>query len=272
MKQQQNSPLITVMKKATRKAARHLIRDFGELENLQVSRKGVADFVSSSDLKAEEAIREVLVQSRPDYGLLMEEQGEIKGKDTAHRWIVDPLDGTTNFIHGMPYFCVSIALEKEVRPGKREIVAAVVDAPALGETFWAEKGAGTWVERGNGRMERLRVANRRRLDEMLISAGCGQYGGQKQQNVLAKLSGNVGGIRSLGSTALELAYVAAGRLDGYIQHNEKLWDIAGGILMVKEAGGYVTSIDNRTDVFAAGSVLATNDHLHKLVLKTLNDT
>lgn len=264
------SPTITIMMKAARKAARHILRDFGELENLQVSRKGVADFVSSTDKKAEEIICAELQAAKPDYSFLCEESGAIKGKDTDHCWIIDPLDGTTNFIHGMPYFSISIALEKQAYVGKREVVAGIVYAPVLQETYWAEKGAGAWVERGNGTGARLRVAGRRKLEDALVAAGCGHHGGASQKAVLAALSGNVAGIRAMGSTALELAYVASGKLDMYVQHADKPWDVAAGMLLVREAGGYATTLAGKDNVFETGNILAANDVLHRFAQKLLS--
>lgn len=263
------SATITVMIKAARKAARHILRDFGELENLQVSKKGVGDFVSSTDKKAEEIIRAELQLAKPDYSLLCEESGAVKGNDPDHCWIVDPLDGTINFIHGLPYFGISIALEKQVYAGKREVVAGVIYAPALKETYWAERGAGAWLERGDGTSVRLRVAARRKLEDALIGSGCGRHGGDKQKRVIELFSNKVAGIRAMGSSALELANVAAGKLDMYIQHGDKAWDVAAGILLVREAGGFATTVDSRDNIFESGNILATNDHLHKLALKAL---
>lgn len=262
------------MLKAARKAARGLMKDFGEIENLQVSKKGPADFVSLADKRAEQTLIEMLKTARPGYGFLTEESGVIKGEDADHTWIIDPLDGTTNFLHGMPFFCVSLALEKQISPGRREIVAAVVEAPALKETYWAERGAGAWLERSDGARNaaggRLRVAARYKLEDALITVGCGQYGGEKQRRMVESLQGKVVGIRAMGAGALELAYVAAGRTDMYFQHGEKPWDIAAGTLLVREAGGYATDFKNKDVKFSAPTdIVAANDKLHTALLKLI---
>lgn len=254
------------MLKAARKAAKGLMRDFSEVEQLQVSRKGTRDFVSTADHRAEQTLREELQAARPDYGLLMEETGEIKGNDKSHRWIVDPLDGTVNFLHGLPHFCIALALEKEVYAGKREIVAAVVEAPALRETFWAERGAGAWLERADSQ-ERIRVAARRNLEDSLVMTGYAQRGNNRE--MIAKVAEHTCGIRTIGSSALELAYIAAGRGDIFIQQQEKQWDIASGILLIKEAGGYVTDFNGGEKMLESGNIIASNDILHKAVHKLI---
>lgn len=265
------SPTITVMLKAARKAARGLMKDFGEVEHLQVSRKGPADFVSQADKRAEEVIISELQQARPGYSILAEESGLTKGDDPDHRWIIDPLDGTTNFLHGMPFFCIAIALEKQVYVGKKEIVAAVVEAPALKETYWAERGAGAWLERSDGARNaggRLRVASRKNMEDALVAVGCAQFGGKDQHQMVDSLKGKVAGIRAMGAGVLELAYVAAGRSDIYFQHGEKPWDIAAGALLVREAGGYITDFKGKDNtLLEKGDVLAANDKLHGVFLK-----
>lgn len=267
------SATITVMMKAARKAARGLIKDFGEIEHLQVSRKGPADFVSLADKRAEQTLIQELTTARPGYGFITEESGIIPGENAEYRWIVDPLDGTTNFLHGIPFFCISLALERQIGK-KRDIIAAVIEAPALKETYWAELGAGAWLERSDGARSnstgRLRVAGRRSLEDALLSIGCAQFGDKKQSSAVEALRGKVAGIRALGAGALELAYVAAGRSDIYLQHGEKPWDIAAGMLLVREAGGYVTDFRNKdATLLETGDILAANDKLHGIVLKAL---
>lgn len=257
-----SSAIITIMTEAARKAGRSLTRDFGELENLQVSRKGPADFVSSADHRAEKNIRQILQEARPTYGLLMEESGERPGTDGQHRWIVDPLDGTTNFLHGLPLFCVSIALER----GK-EIVAGVIYNPVTDELFSAEKGNGCFY---NDR--RARVANRTEIANSIFVTGLPHQGSthaQRAMNETALMSHISSGVRSLGSAALSLAYVAAGRFDGYYEHALQPWDTAAGLLLVREAGGFVSDDKGGKNIFASGSIIAGNESMHGQLIKTL---
>ena len=256
------SPLINVMMKAADKAARGLKRDFGEVEQLQVSLKGPADFVSNADLKAERTLRAELTRARPGYGLLMEESGATPGEDPRHRWIVDPLDGTSNFLHGLPHWAISIALEQD-----GEIVAGLVHDPIKDEIFWAEKGGGAFL---NDR--RLRVSGRRRLSEALLGTGMpfsGHGDGAAYLGQLDAAMAATAGIRRWGAAALDLAYVAAGRFDGFWESGLSPWDIAAGILLVREAGGYVTELDGGRDMLASGNVLAANDHLHGEIARLL---
>ncbi len=249
------SALINVMTRAADKAARGLRRDFGEVEQLQVSVKGPGNFVSTADHRAERVIRQELQHGRPDYGFLMEESGVIAGSDPEHRWIVDPLDGTTNFLHGLPHFCISIALE---RAG--EVVAGVVLDPLKDELFWAEKGIGAYL---NDR--RIRVSSRRQLGDALVATGTPyerDHGRARYLGQLDRILDSVADVRRMGAAALDLSYVAAGRFDGYWESGVSPWDIAAGILMVREAGGYVSDPDNDGDPLASGNVLAANDHLH----------
>jgi myo-inositol-1(or 4)-monophosphatase len=256
------STVINVMSRAADKAARGLKRDFGEVEQLQVSVKGPGDFVSTADTKAEKVLRQELSRARPDYGFLMEESGASEGRDSEHRWIVDPLDGTTNFLHGLPHFCISIALE---RAG--EIVAAVILDPVKDETFWAEKGIGAYL---NDR--RLRVSSRRQMTNALIATGTpfGQRADRPRYlRQFDAIMANVADVRRLGAAALDLAYVAAGRYDGFWEYGLHPWDVAAGWLLVREAGGYISEPDGEGHPVGSGDVLAANDHLHGLLRTTL---
>lgn len=256
------SALLKVMSDAARKAARGLNRDFGELAELQVSKKGAADFVSAADLKAEQVLFEALSKARPGYSFHGEERGLIEGTDKTHTWIVDPLDGTTNFLHALPHFAINIALQRD-----GAIVAAVTYNPASNELFWAEKGKGCYVND-----KRLRVAARTRLDESLLATGIPFLGHGQHARFLKELhqiSQRVAGVRRFGSAALDLAYVAAGRFDGYWERDLKAWDLAAGILLVTEAGGKVSDAEGDEDVLAKGSVCAANLEIHPLLLERL---
>ena len=264
------SALINVMEKAARKATPGLLHDFGEVEQLQVSTKGPADFVSTADLKAEEVLIGELGRARPDFGFLVEERGEIPGTDPSHRWLVDPLDGTTNFLHGIPHFCISIALERiEGSAGKtkREITAGLVFDPLRNELFWGEKGVGAFV---NDR--RLRVSGRRKLAEAVIATGIPVQNRTPHDVFLRQLGAVMAvasGVLRQGAAALDMAYVAAGRYDGFWEMGLKAWDIGAGILLVREAGGYVTEIEGGNGMLDSGSVLAASDLLHPEIAKVL---
>ena len=256
------SALLKVMSDAARKAARGLNRDFGELAELQVSRKGAADFVSAADIKAEQSLFESLTKARPGYSFLGEERGLIEGTDKTHTWIVDPLDGTTNFLHAIPHFAINIALQRE-----GAVVAAVTYNPVSNELFWAEKGKGAFV---NDR--RLRVAARQRLDESVLATGIPFLGHGQHARFLKELhqiSQRVAGVRRFGAAALDLAWVAAGRMDGFWERDLSAWDLAAGLLLVTEAGGKVTTAEGGEDILAAGSVCAANLDLHPLILERL---
>ncbi|CAN7563387.1 inositol monophosphatase [Phenylobacterium sp. LjRoot164] len=254
--------LLKVMSDAARKAARGLNRDFGELGELQVSRKAPADFVSAADIKAEQTIFEALEKARPGYSFMGEERGLIEGTDKTHTWIVDPLDGTTNFLHAIPHFAINIALERE-----GVVVAAVTYNPVTNELFWAEKGKGCYV---NDR--RLRVAGRKHLDESVLGTGIPFLGHGQHARFLKELhqiSQRVAGVRRFGAASLDLAYVAAGRLDGFWERDLKPWDMAAGVLMITEAGGKVTNADGGDDIMGSGSICAANLELHPLVIEKL---
>lgn len=248
------SPLINVMTAAARKAARGLVRDFGEVEHLQVSMKGTSDFVSSADLKAEKVLRNELRKARPDFGFLLEEGGEIDaGK--PQRWIIDPLDGTTNFIHGIPHFAISIAVERD-----GEVIAGVVYNPLTDEMFATEKGGGTFLNE-----RRLRVSARRKLEDAVLATGIPHRGRGDHPNYLKQLQAVMAataGVRRFGAASLDLAFVSAGRCDGFWETGLAPWDIAAGVLMVREAGGYVSEIAGGHNYMVSGDILAANDHLH----------
>ena len=254
------------MIQAARRAARRLVRDFGEVENLQVSVKGAGDFVTSADRMAEETIREMLTEARPNYGWLGEETGGSEGKDPTRRWIVDPIDGTTNFLHGLPHWSVSIALEY-----KGEIVAGVVYDPVKDEMFTSEKGEGAWM---NDR--RLRVSARREVSEMIFATGI-PFGTMdtlpETFTELSKLMPRSAGVRRWGVASLDLAYVAAGRFDGFWERGLHPWDIAAGILLVREAGGLVGSIGEKveaTNPISHGNVVAAPSEAYRILGKFLS--
>ncbi|MBN9549600.1 MAG: inositol monophosphatase [Hyphomicrobiales bacterium] len=256
------SALLNVMVQAAMKAGRSLSRDFGEVQNLQVSMKGPGDYVSQADRKAEEIVFTELSKARPGYAFLMEERGAVEGEDAQHRWIVDPLDGTTNFLHGIPLFSVSIALERQ-----GQVVAGVVYNPAMDELYTAERGGGAFM---NDR--RLRVAGRSKLTDAVIGCGVPHLGRGQHGNFLIELRNvmaEVSGVRRLGSAALDLAYVAAGRMDGFWETGLSSWDIAAGILLVREAGGYVSDMDGAQGMLDSGEVVAGNELIQRALLKTV---
>lgn len=261
----QGSANLNLMIKAARRAGRSLVKDFREVENLQVSTKGPGDFVSKADREAERMIKEDLLGSRPTYGWLGEETGATAGADPTRRWIVDPLDGTTNFLHGMPHWAVSIGLEH-----KGEIVSAVVYDAAKDEMFWAEKGSGAWLNDSR----RIRVSGRRQMHEAVFATGV-PFGAKKTLPAtlqdLARLMPGCAGVRRWGAASLDLAYVAAGRFDGYWERELSPWDVAGGILLVKEAGGLVTGIRDGQDPLEDGSLIAGNEGLFEPFRKIIRN-
>ena len=256
-----HSPILNIMIKAAEKAGRSLTRDFGEVENLQVSRKGPANFVTAADKRAEEIIFEELKAARPTYSFLMEESGTVEGENKDHKWIIDPLDGTHNFMHGIPHWCVSIALETKGR-----IEAGVVYDPIKEEIFMAERSGGAWL---NGR-KRLRVAAGHALESTTIAFGSAQIDPVKQAVFIRELntiSATAPMVRRMGAAALDLSYIAAGRLDGYWERDIQPWDLAAGVLIVKEAGGFANSIDDEQNPIYNNQIVAGNqatfDHLRK---------
>ncbi len=258
------SALMTVMVRAVFAAGKGLRRDFGEVENLQVSMKGPGDFVSAADRRAEETLRAELERVRPGYSFLMEESGAIAGADADHRWIVDPLDGTTNFLHGIPHFSISVALE---RAGV--LIAGIVYNPVTDDLFTAERGQGAYL---NDR--RLRVAARKELGASVIACGVphtGRGDHDRFRRELTVVQARAAGIRRFGSAALDLAWLAAGRFDGYWERHLSAWDMAAGALMVREAGGYVSDLAGGEKMFDRGEVVAGNEAVHRELLKTLKD-
>lgn len=240
------SATLHVMMEAAKKAGRALARDFGELENLQVSRKGPGDFVTQADLRTEKILHEELEYARPGYGFLMEESGLVEGSDATHRWIIDPLDGTTNFMHAIAHFAISIALQRE-----ETLVAGVVYDPITGDAYHAERGEGAFL---NNR--RLRVATRTHLDEAVLGIGHGISAQEAAEF-------NIAGLRRFGAAALDLAFVAAGRLDGFWARGLAPWDMAAGIVLVREAGGMVSDFDNKDGFLESGAIVAANDTIHR---------
>jgi myo-inositol-1(or 4)-monophosphatase len=256
------SALMNVMLAAARKASRSLARDFGEVEQLQVSLKGPANFVSAADHRAEEILHAELIRARPGYGLLMEERGEVEGADRTHRFIVDPLDGTTNFLHGIPHFAISIALERE-----GELVAGLLLNPVTHEIFTAEKGKGAFL---NDR--RIRVAARTELADTVIGTGIPHSGRPAHDLYLSELRAVMAasaGVRRLGAASLDLAWTAAGRLDGFWERNLRPWDLAAGIVVLREAGGFVSDAEGKDGMLAQGSVVAGNEAIQRKLLKLI---
>lgn len=257
------SPLLNVMISAARDAAKHLRRDYYELENLQVMRKGAADFVTKADLAAEDSIRYSLTKARPKFGLIMEESGEVEGSDNSNRFIVDPLDGTTNFMHGMPQFCISIGLERD-----REPFAGVIYAPVLDELYYAEKGFGAFLND-----TRLRVSGREDMSEALVGCGFpfkGRAGRQESLEEADRVLAETAGVRRFGSAAYDLCMTASGKLDGYWERGLNPWDITAGIILVREAGGEVSTIDEKAGrPHLEGQLLASNHVLHGQLRKAL---
>lgn len=257
---------INVMVRAAERAGRALIRDFGEVDQLQVRRKGPGDFVTAADLKAERIVKTELKKGRPEFGFLMEESGQIGGSDKSHVWIIDPLDGTTNFLHGLPHFCVSIGLARD-----NEVIAGVIFDPINNEIFWTERGVGAFV---NNR--RLRVSGRTSLDEAVLGTGSpfnrdDEEIHERFTNQMRSVMKRTAGIRRYGAAALDFAYVAAGRYDGFWENGLHPWDVAAGLLLVREAGGFVTDLQGRRYELGAEDVLATNEGLHRKLIGLLTD-
>ena len=257
------TPIMNIMMRASEKAGRSLLRDFNEVENLQVSQKGPGDFVSAADRRAEEIIYEELKKARPDYDFLMEESGAIAGKDSEYRWIIDPLDGTTNFLHGLPHWAISIALEH-----KGEIIAGLIHDPVKDEIFHAEKGKGAFMRR-----RRLRVSGRNDMMMATIATGAPRRSQHQKDLFVAEYKAMLSfapGLRRFGAAALDLAYVGAGRYEGFWERDLNAWDVAAGIIIVKEAGGFISDIDDiRKNPVDTGNILAANEQLFDSMGKVL---
>lgn len=256
------SALMTIMFAAARKAGRSLARDFGEVEHLQVSLKGPGNFVSAADMRAEQILYDELSRARHGYSFLMEERGQVDGPDKTHVWIVDPLDGTTNFLHGIPHFAISIALQRE-----GELVAGLIYNPADGDLFTAERGKGAFL---NDR--RIRVAARSKLEDCVVATGIphrGRPGQERFTRQLTTVMPAVSGIRRFGSAALDLAWVAAGRYDAFWEQGLGPWDMAAGIVILREAGGIVSDLDGGKAMLENGGVIGGNERVHRGLLKLL---
>ena len=265
------SPHMHVMQAAARKAGRRLLHDFNEVEQLQVSVKAPSDFVSQADLRAEATLREELSKARPGYSFLMEESGASGSENWAWQWVVDPLDGTTNFLHGIPHWAISIGLERRLPDGESEIAAGLIYSPATDEMYWAERGGGAWV---NDR--RLRVAGRRELKDSVLATGIPFASAAVSHRLafartLGQLMPVIAGIRRFGAAALDLAWVASGRFDGYWELGIKAWDMSAGLLLVREAGGFATEPDGDGDPRRSGDVVAANPHLHPRLCEVVAD-
>jgi myo-inositol-1(or 4)-monophosphatase len=261
------SATITVMIRAAFAASKGLKRDFGEVEQLQVSEKGPGDFVSRADIMAERVLRKELERTRPEYGFLGEEGGETKG-DGRNRWIADPLDGTTNFLHGVPHFAISLALERD-----GEVIAGIIYQPISDELFWAEKGNGAFIDTPNARSRRLRVSGRKEPARALVGTGIPHIGKGDHPTYVKKLeavANKTAGVRRWGAAALDLAFVAAGRYDAFFEYGLSPWDVAAGILMVREAGGLVNDVAGGAYVLGTStSILATNAGLRDTMVEIL---
>jgi myo-inositol-1(or 4)-monophosphatase len=258
---------MTIMDRAARKAGSKLRRDFNEVQQLQVLRKGPADFVSKADQAAERTLYDELLRARPDWNFLLEEAGEIEGDPAKPRFIIDPLDGTSNFLHGIPHFAISIGVEELLANGKREITSALVYQPLTDESFWAEKGKGAWLQD-----QRLRVSGRRSLDESLIATGIpflGHGDFAQWSRIFGAVAPEVAGIRRFGAASLDLAWVAAGRFDGYWESDLQPWDVCAGMLLVREAGGFVTDFRGGDRAIERREFLAGNDAIHSRLHKLI---
>ena len=251
-----NSPQINIITRACDKASRSLIRDFGEIENLQVSAKGPGDFVSSSDKRTEKTIIDELQKAHPDYGIVTEESGIINKSNIKNRWIIDPIDGTMNFLNGIPHFAISIGYEED-----NEIKCGVIFDPIKNEMFCAEKGNGAYLNNS-----RIRVSNKKNLKDALLVTGGPKYSSTNKEEIFSqfiKVSKKVHApIRKFGSAALDIAYVASGRFDGYWQKELNYWDIAAGIIILKEAGGFIDFFDQDNESPLKKNILASNSNIH----------
>ena len=258
-----NSPQINLITRACMKASRSLIRDFGEIENLQVSAKGPGDFVTSADKRTENILIEELLKAHPEYGIITEESGFINKTNTNNRWIIDPIDGTTNFLNGIPQFAISVGYEED-----GEIKCGVIFNPIMNEMFCAEKGNGAYLNNS-----RIRVSNKKKIKDALLVTG-GPKGASKIKDKIfseyVNVSNNVANVRKFGSAALDMAYVACGRFDGYWQRELNYWDIAAGIVILKEAGGFIDFFEEDTNYPLKKNILATNSNIHEDLKELIN--
>lgn len=262
------SPLLNVTVKAALAAGKSLIRDFGEVENLQVTKKGTKDFVTNADLKAEQILIEQLSKARPDFGMITEESGKLGDDKAEFKWVIDPLDGTTNFMHGVPHFAVSVGVQQETDKGSK-IVAGAIYSPIYNELYWAEKGSGAYMNN-----KRIRVSGREKMMDSYVGIGAfghGKYRPREPKKLfvdcLLDISKAASSIRCKGSAAMDLAYVACGKYDGFIDFKIKRWDMAGGAIIVEEAGGRVTDSNGEDNYLSDGDIIATNFHIHDAMLK-----
>ena len=258
-----NSPQINLITKACMKASRSLIRDFGEIENLQVSTKGPGDFVTSADKRTEKILVEELQKAHPDYGIITEETGHINKSNTKNRWIIDPIDGTMNFLNGIPQFAISIGYEED-----GEIKCGVIFNPILNEMFCAEKGNGAYLNNS-----RIRVSNKKKIKDALLVTGGPKGGSKIKEKIFSeyiKISKQVSNVRKFGSASLDLAYVACGRFDGYWQRELNFWDIAAGTIILKEAGGFIDFFEDDENLPLKKNILATNSNIHQELKELLN--
>lgn len=266
-----SSSIIAIMERAARKAAVQLRRDFGEVEHLQISQKGPLDFVTKTHRAAERTLYDMLGFARPGWGFVMEEAGVIEGEQGKPRFIVDPLDGTSNFLHAIPHFAISIAMQ-EPKPGGGwgDIVAGLVYQPVTDESYWAERGNGAWLQN-----RRLRVSVRRKLPEILIATGiphCDHGDMEHWQKICTRLGPQVAGIRRLGATSLDFAWLAAGRYDGFWESDLSIWNCATGVLLVREAGGFVSDFHGGENYFDRGDYIAGNAVIHSKLQKLIANT
>lgn len=263
------SPAMSVLQTAIQKAARRLLRDFADVESLQVTAKGAGDFVSQADLRAEQTLREELSRGRPGWGFLMEESGSSGAEDWEWRWVVDPLDGTTNFLHGIPHWAISVGVEKRTGENTSELMAGCIYNPAGNEMFWAEKGMGAYLND-----KRLRVSARRDMGSALFATGIPFAKVQRKAEfsaTLARLMPQVAGVRRFGAAALDLAWVAAGRYDGFWELGLQKWDIAAGLVIVKEAGGFLSDPAGGETHYETGDVVCGNQALHPKLREVVAD-
>ena len=258
-----NSPQINIITKACMKASRSLIRDFGEIENLQVSTKGPGDFVTSADKRTEKILIDELLRAHPEYGIVTEESGIINKANIKNRWIIDPIDGTLNFLNGIPQFAISIGYEEE-----NEIKCGVIFNPIMNEMFCAEKGNGAFLNNS-----RIRVSKKKKIKDALIVTGGPKSASKIKDKIFSEyisVSKNVSNVRKFGSAALDLAYVACGRFDGYWQRELNYWDIAAGVIILKEAGGFIDFFENDTNNPLKKNILASNSNIHEDLKDLIN--